>query len=155
MPEHLLFDLPITTDFGIDRVMDQMMNQKPTSPEYQSIQLLEMKKTKTIYEYHYRPDSLHWLGFFLPKNFLLPLLHFTNEAIFYKETNQVYFKLTNIGEKKVYDIFIHIRFLGYQCSMELLEFNIFHSFSVPEFVKTRIIQHLFRQIRDDLLALFL
>jgi hypothetical protein len=134
----------------VSHIFHSMENVPPTSPQYQSIQLLYRKENETCYEYVYRPDA-----FVLPLPTRMLVLH--NVAVYDQEARKAYFHMS-CPRESLFDLELTLQFVPpdpFQeqegrtvCDITVDSFHIHKPF-IPGFLRTRILRHILHQIQTD------
>jgi len=133
----------------LSHIFHSMENIPPTSPQYQSIQLLYRKENETCYEYVYRPDA-----FVLPLPTRMLVLH--NVAVYDQEARKAYFHMS-CPRESLFDLELTLQFVPpdpFQeecttvCDITVDSFHIHKPF-IPGFLRTRILRHILHQIQTD------
>lgn len=134
----------------LSHIFHSMENVPPTSPQYQSIQLVYKNENKTCYEYVYRPDA-----FVLPLPNRMLVLH--NVAVYDQEARKARFHMSCPLES-LFDLELTLEFVPPEpsqeeegmtvCDITVDSFHIHKPF-VPGFLRTRILRHILHQIQTD------
>ena len=135
----------------LSHIFHSMQNVPPTSPQYQSIQLMYRNENNTCYEYLYRPDA-----FVLPLPNRMLVLH--NVAVYDQEARKAYFHMF-CPRESLFDLELMLEFVPPEplqeeevcttaCDITVVSFHIHKSF-VPGFLRTRILRHILHQIQTD------